>query len=226
MKQISAYIILCFLAVKAGYGNSQANASDSNSRAILFYENQYQNSKRPFKYNQYENIISGGMAFLVGNFGYIYSESSFTKISYAAIQTIGIINVGRGIYKLTSPDVDASFYKLLTDDNVDNYSKSSIAQHLLEISAKEARARRLYIFYSTSLLATQYFINALIYKSTEKVKNTYLFLGGINVIIAGYAAINKNNSEEYFFGSQLDLAPFAYSGNDDSGAGAMFSYRF
>ncbi|HLE09687.1 MAG: hypothetical protein A2504_02235 [Bdellovibrionales bacterium RIFOXYD12_FULL_39_22] len=199
----------------------------ARNESTRFYIEQNRKAENIFQYNSYENIISGGAAFLIGNIGYVLSDSGFLKLSYAAIQTIGIINIGQGIYKLKSPNVDASFYRMLTDNRIKYYSKEAIADRLLEILAKEERAKRLSLLYSSAFLATQYFLNATVYASEDKVENIYMFLGGINVIIAIYMGLYKDDSEKFYFGDDYDISPFAYQEDKNNfSTGAILTFRF
>ncbi len=183
---------------------------------------------KPEKYtfNEYENIISGGAAFLIGNVGYMLTDSTVLGLTYSAIQTIGVINIGQGIYKMNSPSVERSFKDLLTNDQVKGYTKKRLAGHLVTIFGQESRAKRLALFYSSSLLAAQYTLNATVYDSSGKLKNVYIFLGGVNAIIAAYSAFSKSEYEEYLFGEGIDLNPFAFNQGQDSTFGAMLTFHF
>ncbi len=206
---------------------SEKSYAAKDNDATSFYIKKNNEAESQFQYNQYEDLISGGAAFVIGNVGHLLSDSSFLKLSYAAIQTIGIINIGQGIYKIKLSNADVSFYRMLTDKKTKTYTKEEIAEHLLEISAKESRAKRLSIFYSSMLLSTQYLINVTVYDSAEKIKNIYYFLGGINLIIASYMALYKSDSEKYFFGDNIDLSPFVYQQDRSNlSYGAIVSYHF
>lgn len=183
---------------------------------------------KPEKYtfNEYENIISGGAAFLIGNVGYMLTDSTVLGLTYSAVQTIGVINIGQGIYKMNSPSVERSFKDLLTNDKVKGYSKKRLAGHLIKIFGQESRAKRLALFYSSSLLAAQYTLNATVYDSSGKLKNVYIFLGGVNAIIAAYSAFSKSEYEEYLFGKDIDLNPFALTTGGNSTYGAMLTFHF
>ncbi|GEM_PF-6512202 len=201
--------------------------SSKKKSSVNFYLAQREKTEKKYQYNAYENLISGGAAFLIGNVGYIVSEdSAVLQLAYAGVQTIGIINVGQGIYALTSPNVDASFYNMITNEKVTAYTKEEIANNLLLVSAREARAKRLSLFYSSTLLAIQYFLNATVYDSNGKIKNIYIFLGGINSIVSVYTAFYKSDSEKYLFGKNLDLVPFAFRSQGDFSYGANLSFRF
>jgi hypothetical protein len=60
-----------------------------------------------------ETIFSGVIAFVIGNVGFYTTKSSVLKLGYSGVQTIGIINVGRGIYDVNSPSMEAELYHFL-----------------------------------------------------------------------------------------------------------------
>ena len=221
MKTLSLLLIFV-LAIPLSVAEETSKKKDP----INFYTEQKEKSEEHYQFNPYENIISGTAAFVIGNIGYLASDSAGQELAYAAIQTIGIINIGQGIYKLKSPNVDASFYKLLTNRHAKHYSKEEIAKNLLQISAEEARAKRLSLFYSSSFLTVQYLLNATVYGTIGKLKNIYIFLGGINAIVAVYTGFYKSDAEKYLFGEGIDISPFAFRQNQSNGYGAMISYRF
>ena len=193
---------------------------------INFFIQQNKKEEEKYSFNQYENIISGVAAFSIGNIGYIASENSVLKLTYSAIQTIGIINVGKGIYQRNSPSVQKSFYKMLAKKKKKNLSKYKVADNLIETFAKEERAKRLSLFYSTGFLSLQYILNATIYDSPDRVKNIYIFLGGVNAIIAAYSGLYKGDYESYHFGEGIDINPFALKIGDDDRFGANLTYSF
>lgn len=222
--------ILCLFYLLLGF---QLNASEGRAvprmkriDPIEFFVEKEAAKPDKFTFNQYENIISGGAAFLIGNVGYMLTDSTVLGLTYSAIQTIGVINIGQGIYKMNSPSVERSFKELLTNEEVKGYSKKRLAGNLVTIFGKESRAKRLALFYSSSLLAAQYTLNATVYESSGKLKNVYIFLGGVNAIIAAYSAFSKSEYEEYLFGEDIDLNPFAFSSGQGSTYGATLTYSF
>ncbi len=218
------FILLTFLSINI---LAQAKTTDSTKKgSIQFFTNKNNKKINSYKYNPYENIISGAAAFVIGNVGYIVADSPVLKLSYTGIQTIGIINIGRGIYKYNSPSIEKSFHKMMTDKKINVYSKSKLADNLLSIFAREERAKRLALFYSSSLLSFQYFLNALVFDSPEKLETTYLFLGGVNLIVSAYSALYKSDYEEHFFGKNLDLSPFLVRTKKVKAAGLRVSYSF
>jgi len=195
-------------------------------KSLDFFVEQAREADNRYVYNRYEDIISGVAAFVIGNVGYYFSNSGSLQLSYAAVQTIGIINIGQGIYKLKSPTIKTSLSRLLTDPKKKTYSKDALARELLEIYADDDRAKRLSIFYGSSFLALQYLLNATVYDSVGKIKNVYYFLGGVNVIIAAYSGMFKSDYEKRFYGDDLDVSPFVYRLNDQDHLGALISLSF
>lgn len=177
--------------------------------SLDFFLNKSKHQEKKYVFNEYENIISGSAAFIIGNIGYLTSEGSVLKLTYTAIQTIGIINIGEGIYKANKPSVKSGFYHLLSNEKNKTISKDKIADSIMQTFAAEERAKRLSLFYSSALLSFQYFLNATIYDSPGNLKNIYIFLGGVNAIIASYSALYKKENETFYYGNNLDIYPFA-----------------
>ncbi len=69
-------------------------------------------------------------------------------------------------------------------------------------------------------------MNATIYDSPGRLKNIYMFLGGINLIVAAYSVYSKSEHENYYFGEGVDLNPFAYHSKDVGFYGANLSFSF
>jgi hypothetical protein len=198
-----------------------------NKRAFEFFQKNAQQETSRYAYNPYENIISGIAAFVFGNVGYLTTDSSSLKVTYSAVQTIGIINIGQGIYKAQAPSVDRSFRDMLAEDKTKSFTKERLAGNLLKLFAQEDRAKRLSVFYSSGFLTVQYAMNATIYKSSGQLKKVYLFLGGVNVIVALYSAFSKSKYEEAYYGGELDISPFAsMNGSDEAAYGLMVGGRF
>jgi hypothetical protein len=214
-------LIFLFLFSQSVFAK-QAQKKDS----MKFFVNKSKESETQFQFNKYENIISGAAAFVIGNVGYVLTDSSVLKLSYTGIQTIGIVNIGRGIYKLNTPTVETSFYNLLNNEKVKGYSKKSLSNKILGIFAKEERAKRLSIFYSSAFLSFQYLLNATVYDSPGKLKNIYIFLGGVNALIAVYSGTYKNDYEKFYYGEKIDLKPFAYHDGQQGIYGAQFAWTF
>lgn len=193
---------------------------------VQFFKLKNKNKTKKYQFNKYENLISGTAAFLIGNIGYMASDSSVLKVTYSGVQTIGIINIGRSIYKIHSPSIENRFESLVTDPKVNSYTKKEVGNHLIEIYAKEERAKRLSLFYSSSILALQYMFNSLVYDSPDQLENTYIFLGGVNSIIAIYSALYKGDYERHYFGNDFDLSPFASVQPNGNTYGLSLTYNF
>jgi hypothetical protein len=201
--------------------------AESKPDAMTFFKNQQQSKEKSFYFNQYEHLISGLAAFTIGNIGYLTTKSSVLKVTYTGIQTIGIINIGQGIYKLNTGSFEESFYQKLSKKSAkESFSKEQVASTVIDVFAKELRAKRLSIFYSSSFLAAQYAVNALVYDSPDRLKNIYIFLSGINAIVATYMALNKSDYEAFKYGDGLDLSPFAYNTGDGGEWGLNLSYSW
>ncbi|MBF0298100.1 MAG: hypothetical protein HQK51_05230 [Oligoflexia bacterium] len=182
--------------------------TDSKIDSTNFFVQQNANIEKKYLFNPYEKIISGVAAFLIGNIGYYTSSSSVLKVAYTGIQTVGIINISRSIYAANSPSLEKSFYNLMTNPTVESYSKKDLSINLLQIFAQEERAKRVALFYGSTFITAQYAINAFVYKSPGNLKNIYIFLGGVNALVAIYSAFYKGNYEKYYYGNSIDIKPF------------------
>lgn len=149
---------------------------------------------KDYQHNQFEQIMSGGLAFLIGNIGFYTTGSQTLKLAYSGVQTIGILSVGQGIYDYYSPNFDGELLKLLKREKL---TKSRLADGFLEILGKEERAKRLSLLYGSGLLTIQYATNAYFSGSARDIKDIYLFLAGINVIVFNYAYFTRDKYEAY-----------------------------
>lgn len=194
--------------------------------SIKFFSEQAEQKENAYKYNRYENIVAGLSAFVIGNVGYLLTDSSVLKLTYSGIQTIGIINIGRGIYKSNSPSIEESFHQILSNEKIKGVTKRGLSNHLVRIFAQEERAKRLSIFYSSAFLATQYALNIAIYDSPERIENIYIFLGGVNAIVAAYSAFNKGEYESFYYGNKIDLNPLVQKSSLEDRYGLSLALRF
>lgn len=210
MRYFSSLVL--FLLSFASIASEIVNTKDPVAFFTQIKENE---QKKSFNFNEYEHIISGTSAFILGNLGYLLSDSPVLKISFTGIQTIGIINIGQGVYMRNAPVLKESLSDIISNQDKHQYSKNELASELIETFAKQNRAKRLSLFYSTAFLSLQYFLNATIYESPERLRNIYVFLGSVNAIVATYSAMYKDEYEEYHYGNGLDLNPFAALGRDN-----------
>lgn len=205
-------VFIIFMLVQGVYAKdfekTLVDERSHDERYLRYFKNKVINQKPQFQFNKYENIISGFAAFAIGNIGYFTTDSDILKLSYAGIQTIGVINIGRGIYKYNAPNYDLGMYQVLGQSKGVVVSKKLMAYKLIQLTAQEERARRLSLFYSSSFLAVQYFLNSFVDDSAGKLKNIYTFLGGVNVIVAVYSYLKKNEYEKFFYGNNYDIMPF------------------
>lgn len=192
--------------------------ANSKESPMKFLREQALQNKKKYKYNKYESIISGGLAFTVGNIGYYQTESSSLQVAYSGIQTIGILNVGQGIYDYYRPVFDKELYLALR-------RPKTAPKRIIKVFAQEERAKRLSLLYKSSLLATQYFANAFLGDTDDSLKDVYTFLGGVNLIVVGYAAFYKDKYEDYYYSQAL--APSVFKTNQgDHVAGLSYVGRF
>jgi len=208
MKLIIAILIFCQFA----------NAKEKET-PLEFLKTEASNSTKKYRYNKYESMISGSLAFLAGNIGYHSTNSTSLKIAYSGIQTIGIINVGQGVYDYYRPIFDKELYMAVK-------KQKNISGDIIEIFAKEERAKRKALLWRSSLLATQYFANAYFDDTEENLKDIYKFLGGVNLIVVSYATFYQGKYEAYYFDNQVTLNPQIFKSQNKYLTGLALTYQF
>lgn len=191
------YILLLFIISTALMAKEKSSFEFLKSEAVK--------SNKNYTYNQYENIINGSVAFVIGNVGYFTTPSQSLKLAYSGVQTIGILNVGKGIYDYYRPIQDKELYLFL--NKTKNLDKNTMAKDIIKIFADEQRAKRMQLLWGSSLLATQYFINAYADNTQKELKEIYQFLGGVNLIVVGYAYFYKQKYEKFYYEDRLSFMP-------------------
>jgi hypothetical protein len=147
-------------------------------------------------FNQYEDIISGGAAFVIGNIGYFTTDSTTLQIAYSGVQTVGVIGIGHGIYDYYYPHFET---RMLTMLNKNKLTRKQMAADYVALLGEMQRAKRLSILWSSSLLTAQYALNAFVSKDvSQDLKDIYLFLGGVNAIVAIYSYMNVTDYEKFY----------------------------
>jgi hypothetical protein len=185
MKIIFLLLILSFGAMAA-----------DNTSAYRFLKKKAEENKPVQVFNQYEDIISGSLAFLIGNVGYFTTNSQTLKIAYSGVQTVGIISVGHGIYDYYYPHFETRLLELL---NKKQMSRGELANGYVALLGEMDQARRVSLLWSSSLLTMQYALNAFVSDDiSQDMKDIYLFLGGVNAIIATYSYFHRTDYEDFY----------------------------
>lgn len=205
---------------------SAENTVPAAKSASEFFLQEAKLKERVYRFNPYETIISGAIAFVIGNVGFYTTKSSVLKLGYSGVQTIGIINVGHGVYEVNSPSVEGELYKFLGKDKFPAVSKEALSIKLIQVFAQEERAKRMAIFYGSSLLSLQYFVNSFVGDTQKDLKKIYLFMGGVNLIIAAYSGFSQSNYEKKVYGEDLDLRPVFVATDKEAIGGISISYSF
>lgn len=186
-------ILICLLMLNQASQAASENAGDFLKRKSL-------ESKPQATFNEYEDIISGSIAFVIGNLGYFSTNSNTLKIAYSGVQTVGIIAIGHGIYDYYYPHFESRLLGLL---NQKKLTREGLADGYVSLLGEINRAKRLSLLWSSSLLTTQYALNAFVSRDVpQDMKDIYLFLGGVNAIIAVYSYLNISDYEQYYLDRQ------------------------
>lgn len=173
---------------------SQALASKTT--AYKFLKQKSIENKPEATFNKYEDIISGSLAFAIGNIGYFTTQSNTLKIAYSGVQTVGIISVGHGIYDYYYPHFETRLLELLSRKKM---TRGELADGYVGLLGEMDKAKRISLLWSSSLLTMQYGLNAFLSQDvSQDMKDIYLFLGGVNAIIATYSYFYKSDYEEYY----------------------------
>jgi hypothetical protein len=188
MKFFILIVLMCSL--------SHAENPVKSSTAYEFLKRKSEESRPTIIYNEYEDIISGSIAFVAGNIGYFTTESSTLKIAYSGVQTVGIVAVGHGIYDYYYPHFETRLLGLM---NRKKMTRGDLSDGYISLLGEMNRAKRLSLLWSSSLLTAQYGLNAFLGKDIPSdMKDIYFFLGGVNAIVAVYSYLNISDYEEYF----------------------------
>lgn len=202
------------------------NAFCAEEDAYRFLKQKSLEGRRQVRFNEYEDIISGSVAFLIGNVGYFSTKSSTLKLAYSGVQTIGIIAVGHGIHDYYYPHFETRLLEILSQENL---TKGQLADNYVNLLGEMERAKRLSLLWSSSLLAMQYTLNSVVSSDVgSDLKDVYIFLGGVNVIVALYSYFNVSDYEKFY--KEYKLKP-AYSiilepGTEDSRIGIGVTKAF
>lgn len=170
------------------------SAADTN--AYKFLKEKSLENKPEHQFNEFEDITSGSIAFLIGNIGYFTTNSDTLKIAYSGVQTVGIVAVGHGIYDYYYPHFETRLLGLLSQKKM---TRGQLSDGYVSLLGEMDRAKRLSLLWSSSLLTLQYGLNSFLGDDIPNdMKDIYLFLGGVNAIVATYSYFNKTDYEEYY----------------------------
>lgn len=187
------YFLLILLFVSS---LSLAQEQLPKKNAYQFLKQKSLENRPEVAFNQYEDIIAGSLAFVIGNVGYFTTDSNTLKIAFSGVQTVGIIGVGHGIYDYYYPHFDSRLLMLLSKKKM---TRGQLADGYVALLGEMDRAKRISLLWSSSLLTMQYALNAFVSQDvSQDMKDIYLFLGGVNAIVATYSYFHKSDYEEYF----------------------------
>lgn len=173
-----------------------SSAFAATPSAYKFLKQKSLENKKVYQFNQYEDIISGSIAFTIGNIGYFTTTSSTLKMAYSGVQTVGIVAVGHGIYDYYYPHFETRLLGLLSQKKM---TRGELSDGYVALLGEMDRAKRLSLLWSSSLLTLQYALNSFLGQDVPSdLRDIYLFLGGVNAIIATYSYFNYSDYEQYY----------------------------
>lgn len=173
-----------------------AHAQTKQQPAYEFLKRKSLENRPAATFNKYEDIVAGSLAFVIGNVGYFSTDSATLKLAYSGVQTVGIIAVGHGIYDFYYPHFETRLLQLLSKKKM---TRGQLADGYVGLLGEMERAKRISLLWSSSLLTMQYALNAFVSDDIpQDMKDIYLFLGGVNAIVATYSYFYKTDYEEYY----------------------------
>lgn len=184
-------------------GRLSLYGSDSSYSSFLL---QTRKEEKGSSFSPKEQIISGLTSFILGNIGYFSTDSKILKLGLSGVQTIGVINVGKGIHDSFISSWDHQYesltrsFEALGEKVEGEKAREILSYHFVKSQAESERARRLAIFYASGLLGVQYFSNAFFDRSPGKLKDIFIFLGSINLGIMAYTHFFHGRYETFHFG--------------------------
>lgn len=218
--------LIILMIITSGFAHAQKQDRAKPVSAYEFLKRKSEESRPSIVYNEYEDIISGSIAFVAGNVGYFTTTSSTLKIAYSGVQTVGIVAVGHGIYDYYYPHFETRLLALM---NKKKMTRGELSDGYIGLLGEMNRAKRLSLLWSSSLLTAQYGLNAFLGKDVPTdMKDIYLFLGGVNAIVAVYSYFNISDYEEYYLQQKavrtgLFIVP---ENNGGTKSGVAFSYSW
>lgn len=169
--------------------------SAEGPNAYKFLKQKSLEGKRNVMFNEYEDIISGTLAFAIGNIGYFTTDSDTLRIAYSGVQTVGIIAIGSGIHDYYYPHFETRLLESLSKKKM---TRGEMANDYVSLLGEMDRAKRLSLLWSSSLLTVQYAMNTFLAKDiSQDLKDIYFFMGGVNAIIATYSYFHRTDYETY-----------------------------
>lgn len=202
------------------FSNSLSFANEQS--AYKFLKQKSLENKPVHKFNEYEDIISGSLAFIIGNIGYFSTDSSTLKIAYSGVQTVGIVAVGHGIHDYYYPHFETRLLTLLSKKRM---TRGQLSSGYVSLLGEMDRAKRLSLLWSSALLTLQYGLNSFFGDDIPNdMKDIYLFLGGVNAIVATYSFFNISDYEKFYL-KQVESPQFGFFLVPD-GSGVSMSLKF
>ena len=104
--------------------------------------------------------------------------------------------------------------------------KEALSAKLIHIFAQEERAKRMALFYGSSVLSAQYFLNAFVGETPSELRKVYLFMGGVNLIVATYSGMTKSHYEKKVYGEDFDIHPLFVATEKEAIGAVRLTYSF
>lgn len=188
--------------------------------------------KNKFRYNQYEDIISGVVGFAVGTVGYYSTNATDLKLIYALTQSLGVVTAGYGVHKLYDPAWNKELQSSLSNlARAKNKTKDYISYRMIKYMAKKSEANNKSLLMTSSLLVIQNASNIIIDDPPKSLRNIFYFIGGVNLIIAIHTLFAENSYEKIYRKihqpkSKILFSPQMFEHNEKLYSGMSFQYRF
>jgi hypothetical protein len=183
------WLTLFFLSVSffAGPSNAQAGSDEETPRLALElptddwrgFDEFIKETDRQDKIDGYSYLISGSLAAVGGLVGYYSSSDSFAKAVYSISQTIGVVAIGVGGYKLFVGNEHKLFYRTVRATNLSTADRELLLfNYRLQKGAEEARIRKVKAL-THGAIALLNIYNAM-KESNNDLRTALYFIGGVN----------------------------------------------
>lgn len=206
MKQLKNLFILLTLSLFSSLASSADSSTKNKGQEDYdFLIKQIKNTDYKYSYFETEQIVSGMASSLVGIAGYHLSSNDSVKLAYSGVQAIGSTTVGFGLYNYLRPKRSEFYKNLVTLEGNKNSEKK--VNLILDYLAKEARAKRLAVIGSTGMLSLQFASNLIFDDPEKKLRNIYIYLGGVNLLALIYQTFVISGFESYQNSKKVSFHP-------------------
>jgi hypothetical protein len=172
---------LCLLASLIAFPLFAAETAPQQLEWPEYQQRMQRNSGRD-RIDGISYLISGSLALIGGLAGQNLSSDPLEKGVYTLFQTIGVASIGYGIYKWRVGDEERWAYEATNQAaGLSLADRASMIRSFYRVKTERERQERFMRALTHGLIAALNFYGATQQKN-ESVKNTLVFLGGVNAL--------------------------------------------